>query len=127
MLFNFDKFFNDRTNRNIFSYNDACRMAAYFIQDGCCYVTGVPLLIDERELHHRLPKQYGGKDTPENLVLLTKRVHRMVHTEDFEEFYTLLCKAPMTEAQLTLLNQLRLEAHREPFEDRKEGESYVCH
>lgn len=123
MLFNFNKFFNDRTNRDIFSDNDACRMAAYFIQNGKCYVTGAPLLQNERELHHRLPRQYGGQDTPTNLVLLTKRVHRMVHTEDFDEFYSLLSKEPMTDVQLNLLNQLRLEAHREPIG----GDSYVRH
>ena len=95
-MLNFDKFFNDRTNRDVFSDNDACRMAAYFVQQGRCYVTGAPLLIGERELHHRLPRQYGGTDIPTNLVLLTKRVHRMVHTEDFEEFYALMREEPMT-------------------------------
>lgn len=124
MLFNFNKFFNGKTADNDFTDNDACRMAAYFIQDGKCYISGAPLLMDYRELHHRQPKQCGGKDLSENLILLTKRVHRMVHTENFEEFYTLLSKEPMTEAQLAMVNQLRMEAHRKPIEDWKEGEHH---
>ena len=120
MLFNFENYFADKTARNDFSANDACRMAAYFVQDGRCYVTGQPLVRGERELHHRLPRAFGGQDVADNLVLLTSRAHRMVHTDDPREFYRLLREVALTGAQLATLNQLRLEARRKPIENREE-------
>lgn len=120
MIFNFDKFFYNKTVRGEFSDNDSCRMAAYFAQNGLCYVTFRPLESGERELHHRLPKSFGGKDEAENLILLTRDVHKMVHTENFEEFYTLREKCRLTQYQLALINQLRYEAHRTPVSVKAE-------
>ncbi len=112
MIFDFANFVNRKSR---FSSNDACRMAAYFVQDGKCYVTQTPLQIGQRELHHRCPRSYGGKDEPENLVLLTKTVHRMVHAPSESEFADLLSQAPLTDKQLAMVNQLRYEAHRVPY------------
>ena len=116
MLFNFEKYFVGKTASHTFSDNDACRIAAYFTQNGLCYVSGRPLLKEGRELHHRLPRMYGGKDEPEKLVLLETRVHRMVHTDSFNELYALLLQIPMSADQLRLLNQLRVEARNQPYE-----------
>ena len=120
MLFNFENYFADKSARGDFSDNDACRMAAYFVQDGRCFVTGLPLVRGERELHHRLPRSYGGRDVADNLVLLNHHVHRMVHADDAKEFCSALREVPLTAAQLGIVNQLRLEARRKPIENREE-------
>lgn len=125
MVFNFDKYFYNKTASNDFSDNDSCRMAAYFAQDGLCYVTGRILEKGERELHHRLPRSFGGKDEAENLILLSRDIHRMVHTEKFEEFYILMLKCRLTAPQLALVNQLRYEAHRTPVSEKAEVAHYV--
>lgn len=38
----------------------------------------------EIELHHKIPKNLGGKDEYSNLVLLTRRVHKLVHKVDLK-------------------------------------------
>lgn len=93
------------------SENDLCRMAAYWVQDNRCYITGVPLEKGNRELHHRIPRKYGGIDSPDNLMLLHKTVHRMVHAETLQELYRLLVQMPLTEDQLQRLNILRFDAN----------------
>lgn len=110
MTFNFEKYFFGKTQRNDFSDNDSCRMAAFFVQDGRCYVTGVILRSGERQLHHRLPKSKGGKDTPENLIFLESRVHKMVHTNNYDEYWNLEKELKLTAAQSKMVEQLRYEA-----------------
>ncbi|MEG0650189.1 MAG: HNH endonuclease signature motif containing protein [Oscillospiraceae bacterium] len=112
MKLDFSKYIVEKSDSNDFSDNDACRVAAYFVQQGCCYVTGLPLQIGWRELHHRQPRYYGGKDIPENLILLNKTVHLMVHAETEFEFYQFLKDFPLTDRQFKMVNQLRYEAHR---------------
>ena len=38
----------------------------------------------EIELHHKIPKSLGGKDEYSNLILLTRRVHKLVHKVDLK-------------------------------------------
>ncbi|MEG1275525.1 MAG: HNH endonuclease signature motif containing protein [Ruthenibacterium sp.] len=115
MNFNFAKYLTDKSARNDFTDNDACRMAAYFVQDGKCYVTDEILQAGQREPHHRTPRWCGGKDVPENLILLNRIVHLMVHTRSATEFETLLARHPLTAQQLSMVNQLRIEAHEQLF------------
>ncbi len=115
MLFNFARFVCDKSLRDDFSSNDNCRMAAYFVLDGTCYVTKRTLQRGDRELHHRLPRAYGGKDTLENLVLLSCRIHNMVHTTSFESFTRLRKELSLTASEVDVVNQLRYEAHRTPY------------
>lgn len=112
MIFNFQDFFNNRTKSNQLTENDTCRIAAYFSQNGLCYVSQTPLEIGQRELHHRKPRSFGGTDRPENLVLLNRTVHLMVHAKTKKQFCQLLASYPLTQEQLYMVNQLRYEAHR---------------
>ena len=111
MLFDFSKYFYGKATTGNYSRNDCCRMAAYFVQDGYCYVTHRRLEIGERELHHRLPRSLGGKDTPENLILLNRSVHRMVHSKNWQEYAEYAKSLNLTQAELALIGQLRFEAH----------------
>lgn len=115
MTLDFSKYIVEKSNANDFSDNDCCRIAAYFVQNGLCYVTNTKLDIGQRHLHHRKPRHYGGKDTPENLILLNKTVHEMVHVRHVFEFQQLLDSFPLTLAQLKMINQLRYEAQRQPI------------
>ena len=110
MLFDFGKYFYSKSITGNYSRNDCCRMAAYFVQDGYCYVTHRRLEIGERELHHRLPRSLGGKDTPENLILLNRSVHRMVHSKNWQEYAEYAKNLNLTQEELSLIGQLRFEA-----------------
>ncbi|MEG0893487.1 MAG: HNH endonuclease signature motif containing protein [Oscillospiraceae bacterium] len=112
MTLDFSKYVVSKSDCNNFSDNDACRVAAYFVQQGRCYITGLPLEKGWRELHHRQPRYYGGEDIPENLILLNKTVHLMVHVWTTYEFNFLLQEFPLTAEQFRMVNQLRYEAHR---------------
>jgi hypothetical protein len=115
MILDFSAFTLKHTQAGTFYGNNNCRMAAYFAQNGRCYVTGKPLLPGQRELHHRLPRYYGGEDTPENLILLDKRIHSLVHCGDIFILTDSLQKTPLSALELKLLNQLRKEAMQRPI------------
>ena len=115
MIPDFSRFIYNGCKKGHCTDNDICRMAAFLVQDGKCYVSGVPLLENHRHLHHRLPRQHGGEDTSDNLVYLDSTIHLMVHTDDFSLFCELLRKVCLNERQLHLLNQLRHEAHNKPM------------
>lgn len=51
------------------------------------------LTTDEIHCHHIKPKKYGGNDSYENLVLINKLVHRLVHAETVETI-TYYCALP---------------------------------
>lgn len=110
MLFDFSKYFYGKATTGNYSRNDCCRMAAYFVQDGYCYVTHRRLEIGERELHHRLPRSKGGDDNPENLILLNRSVHRMVHSNNWREYTEYAASLSLTKKELALIGQLRFEA-----------------
>ena len=118
-MFDFSQYFIKKTQNRTYTDLDASRMAAYFVQNGRCYVTGAVLEKGQRELHHRKPRQYGGKDEPENLILLTRTVHKMVHARGVEEFKYYWQQMPLTEEQLHMVNHLRMEAHTSPMAPTK--------
>ena len=121
-MHDFSNFLYHRSSGQDCSDLDICRMAAFLIQNGTCYVCNRPLQEHKRQLHHRLPRQYGGKDTPGNLIYLDTRIHRAIHAETFEDFYMFLrdLEEPLTVEQLGMVNQLRVEARNQPFLPEKE-------
>lgn len=46
----------------------------------CACVTKHKPASREPDLHHVLPKTWGGPDTPENIVAICPNQHRLVHT-----------------------------------------------
>lgn len=64
-------------------YNDN-RISLFTAQWGACGLTGFPLDIKEMECHHKLPKHKGGKDNFNNLILLDKASHKLIHATRHE-------------------------------------------
>ena len=114
-MLDFTKHIMDKTQNHTYNDLEACRVAAYFVQNGRCYVTDTILKAGQRELHHRKPRKCDGKDEPENLILLAKAVHKMVHASNQEEFNIYWNQIPLTEEQLLMLNHLRVEAYEHPM------------
>lgn len=87
------------------------RISLFSAQYGKCAVTGMPFLTtDEIHCHHIKPKKYGGNDSYENLVLINKLVHRLVHAETVETITYYLEVCNLNKKQMEKLNALRLKA-----------------
>ena len=92
-------------------YNDN-KIARYSGQNGCCFVTGIPLEIGDIECHHKKPRKDGGKDTYRNLCLVTKDIHKLIHATKREtiECYYDKVKCYFDEDTLGKFNKLRAKA-----------------
>lgn len=55
------------------------RISKYSMQKGLCAVTGTFLKAEEVHCHHKVPKYLGGKDSFDNLVVVHKWVHVLIH------------------------------------------------
>lgn len=86
------------------------RLALYCAQHGCCAVTKRPLEIGSTHCHHIIPREQGGKDVYNNLVLISEIVHILVHATN--ENVILRCKnlLKLNANQKSKLNRLRKAA-----------------
>lgn len=100
---------NPVDNRSV-EYNDN-RLSLYSAQKGKCAVSGVLMKIGDIHCHHKTPKQLGGTDKYENLVLVCKNVHRLIHATNSETIdkYTGILK--LSEKQMKTLQKFRNMVH----------------
>lgn len=66
-------------NRSV-EYNDN-RISKYLGQRGLCGVTKEKLEINNMHCHHIVPRFMGGKDNYENLILINKDIHVLIHAK----------------------------------------------
>ncbi|MCT7473525.1 group II intron reverse transcriptase/maturase [Aliarcobacter cryaerophilus] len=64
-------------------YNDN-RISLYIGQLGKCFVTNEELTVGNMEVHHAIPKSQGGNDSYNNLIYITKDVHKLIHATQLE-------------------------------------------
>ncbi|MCS5422167.1 MULTISPECIES: HNH endonuclease [Psychrilyobacter] len=60
----------------------AIRAILYHRENCICYVTGEYVRHNEFVVHHIIPKEYGGKDNFENLIILKKEIHIELHKKN---------------------------------------------
>ena len=88
------------------------RISHFSAQWGKCAVTGKSFeTLSEIHCHHIVPKEYGGTDKYDNLVLVADNVHRLIHAktqETIEKYRTML---NLSNSQLATVNTLRSKAH----------------
>ena len=89
------------------------RISLYVAQNGKCAVSGKILYIDEIHCHHKVPVYQGGNDRYENLVILHKDVHRLLHATTMETIKKYLSQLKLTQHQKEKLNKLRAIANYE--------------
>lgn len=77
------------------------RQSKYAQQRGKCIISGESLILNGFDVHHLLPRSMGGTDGYSNLVLVNKRFHRLIHSNNADEIGMLL--------QNTNLNKRRKE------------------
>lgn len=84
------------------------RISLFSAQKGKCAVTGMEFTsIEEIHCHHKTPRNQGGSDKYENLILVSDQVHRLIHANKMEtiQFYMKLLN--LNSKQLNKVNELR--------------------
>ncbi|MFK9092023.1 group II intron reverse transcriptase/maturase [Bacillus salipaludis] len=87
-------------------YNDN-RLSKYIAQLGKCGIMGSELEIGNMELHHKKPKSKGGTDSYQNLVFITKDVHKLIHAVNDKTIKKYLSILNLNEEKLSKVNDLR--------------------
>ena len=92
------------------AYNDN-RISLYCAQFGNCAVTTRKLEIGDIHCHHKLPKELGGTDEYQNLVIVSEDVHHLIHATNPETIRKYLEKLQLDNSQIKTLNKFRILAH----------------
>ena len=91
-------------------FNDN-RISLYVGQAGICGVSKTLLEIGNMEVHHKVPKEFGGGDEYNNLIFITSDVHKLIHATNQDIIQKYLNKLNLDKKALAKLNKLRLLAH----------------
>lgn len=87
------------------------RISLFSAQWGKCVITGKEFqCLNDIHCHHKLPKQFGGTDKYENLVLVLPQVHRLIHATDEDTIKKYLNLLNLDKAQISKLNRYREKA-----------------
>jgi group II intron reverse transcriptase/maturase len=93
-------------------YNDN-RISLYVAQNGKCAVTAEILEIDDIHCHHKKPRNSGGGDEYSNLIIVSERIHRLIHAVNHDIIAAILSEIKLTQKQTDKLNKLRTTAGNE--------------
>ena len=66
--------------------------------------------LNEIHCHHVVPKEYGGTDKYDNLVLVADNVHRLIHAKTQETIEKYRAVLNLSSSQLATVNALRNKA-----------------
>ena len=66
------------------------RLSLWAAQYGKCAVTGRVLWVDEIHCHHKVPTENGGTDRYNNLIILHRDVHTLIHAVQPETIHHLM-------------------------------------
>ncbi|MGG3805779.1 group II intron reverse transcriptase/maturase [Metabacillus fastidiosus] len=83
------------------------RLSKYSMQKGMCAITKIPLTADLVHCHHKVPISLGGTDKFDNLIIIHKFVHRLIHATELETINNYLKLLNLNTLQIRKLNQLR--------------------
>ncbi|MCA1024449.1 group II intron reverse transcriptase/maturase [Halobacillus litoralis] len=83
------------------------RISRYSMKMGKCEITGEYLHASNVHCHHYVPKNLGGSDQFQNLRILHKDIHRLIHVKDIEKIKVYLNQLPQNRLILDKINQYR--------------------
>lgn len=92
------------TQTNEFNDN---RISLYVAQKGICAITGEQLTIGNMDCHHKKPKSLGGTDKYDNLILVIKDIHHLIHATKQKTIDKYLGILNLDKKQLAKVNTLR--------------------
>jgi len=101
-------------NRSI-EYMDN-RISLYAAQNGTCAITGTKLELEYIHCHHKLPVSLGGKDNYQNLIIVHKNVHQLIHAQKAETIQMYMdIIGNIDNTMLKQINKLRKMAKLDPI------------
>lgn len=83
------------------------RISKYSAQNGKCAITGIILELDDIHCHHIIPKEFGGNDKFENLVIVHKDIHILIHATDINTINSYIQKLNLNKKQIDKVNKYR--------------------
>ena len=86
------------------------RISLFAAQYGKCAVTGLPMEVHDIHCHHKMPSSEGGTDAYENLILISKAVHVIIHATSEITIREYLNPLQLDDSKLAKLNKLRTMA-----------------
>ncbi|QHW33401.1 group II intron reverse transcriptase/maturase (plasmid) [Paenibacillus rhizovicinus] len=92
-------------NRSI-EYMDN-RISRYSMKMGKCEITGQFLYATTVHCHHFLPTNLGGTDKFNNLRIIHKDIHKLIHTTDHDTIMSLKTRFDLSDNMVKILNQYR--------------------
>lgn len=90
-------------------YNDN-RISKFIAQYGKCYITKRQLKVNEMHCHHIIPTEHNGNDHYKNLVIVSDKMHRLIHASRPETIRQYLNETELTNEGIKRLNSLREKA-----------------
>lgn len=85
------------------------RISRYSMKIGKCEITGWDLTANEVHCHHYVPTHLGGTDKFNNLRILHKDIHRLVHRKNIDIITSEIQKFGLNLPIIKKLNQYRME------------------
>ncbi|WP_270394543.1 group II intron reverse transcriptase/maturase [Bacillus paranthracis] len=92
-------------NRSI-EYMDN-RLSKYSAQKGRCFITGLPLKARDVHCHHKKPTFLGGTDEFQNLIIVHKDIHTLIHASLEGTVLRYVNRFRLHTKQIKKINQLR--------------------
>nr|WP_168380745.1 group II intron reverse transcriptase/maturase [Oceanobacillus caeni] len=92
------------------------RISRFSMKMGKCEITGWNLTAQEVHCHHYTPTHLGGTDTFQNLRILHKDIHRLIHRKNTEIISSEIQKFGLTASMIKKINQYRMECGLETVE-----------
>lgn len=83
------------------------RLSLYIAQYGKCSISKRVLQIGDIEVHHIKPRKDGGGDNYQNLTIVCKDIHKLIHATNTETINNYLSRVELDEKGLMKLNKLR--------------------
>jgi len=85
------------------------RISRFSMKVGKCEITGWNLTANEVHCHHYTPTHLGGTDKFNNLRILHKDIHRLIHRKNTDIISSEIQKFGLTDSMINKLNQYRME------------------
>jgi group II intron reverse transcriptase/maturase len=101
------KFLIDNPLKNESIQKNDNRISLFVAQKGLCYVTKKPLGILSMIIRNRLPKNKGGTDKYQNLLLVNKEISSMIDEKDLQKANQYKERIELDKKALNKVNTLR--------------------
>lgn len=83
------------------------RISKFVAQYGKCAITGIELEMDNIHCHHINPRKKEHNDSYDNLIIVDKGIHKLIHATDPSIAMKHLTKYKLNEEQIKKVNKLR--------------------